>query len=143
MKGLIAIILIGSIVAFFMLRRGETLRFETLSTPSQVIMAAISNLGTHRRWSTVTQGDHNVAFGYRKRPSILLTIILLFFFLLPGIVYLVLGGKHESVNVMISDGPGSHSTVQVTSNGFRGKSAGRSLHKVLTIPATEPAAAGI
>ena len=143
MKDLLAIIFIGSIVTFFMLRRGETLRFETLSTPSQVIMAAVSNLGTHRRWSTVTQGDHNVAFGYRKRPSILLTIILLCFFILPGIVYLVLGGKHESVNVMISNGPGPHSTVQVTSNGFRGKFAGRSLRDVLAIPATEPAAVGI
>jgi hypothetical protein len=124
---LILIVIAGAIAAYFSLKSGETIRFETSSNPRQVTMAAVSVVAGKRRWQTLSQGDGSANFAYRKGPNMLIALIGLFFFLIPGIVYLVLAGKKEALAVNTDDSTPGMTLVQVSSNGWRGKSAGRAL----------------
>ncbi len=124
--------LIGSAVAVVILRRGEALRFETQAAPSQAVMAATASIATSRRWSVTHQTDNAVTFVYAKRPSKLIAFFLLWFFLLPGIVYLVLAGKKEVLTLQLDRSTGT-TVVQLTSNGFRGKSAGRGIRSQIGV----------
>lgn len=49
MTVLILLVVLAAIVAFFMLRSGETLRFETSTEPHRVVMAAVGIVGAKRR----------------------------------------------------------------------------------------------
>jgi hypothetical protein len=53
MSVLIVLILIAAVVAFFILRSGENLRFETSSDPHRVVMAAVGIIGAKRRCADV------------------------------------------------------------------------------------------
>ncbi len=142
MRDLFVLCVVGGIVAHIWLRRGEATRFEMTVDPARVLMAAVGVFGPKRRWSTLTLSGQNASFGGHKSPNGLIAVALLLAFVVPGIVYLLLGGKREEVFVMTAAGPGPHSTVQVTSNGYRGKFAGRLLRKRLAIPAGGPPPAG-
>lgn len=120
------LVLVGCAVAWWKLRSGEALRFETTAQPQQVIMTAVSTVATKRRWATLAQTDNTVTFSYHKGPNKLLAVILFFFFIFPCILYLILAGKKESLSVFVQS-EGGQSIVQATSNGWRGKSAGRAL----------------
>jgi hypothetical protein len=121
---------LGSIVAFCVLRSGETIRFETSTVPRQVVMATVGIVAGRRHWQTLSQGDTGVSFRYHKGPSKLIALVLLLCFLVPGIVYIVLAGKRESLVLHIDDSaPDNMIVVQITSNGFRGKAAGRALRR--------------
>jgi hypothetical protein len=135
MSVLIVLVLIASVVAFFMLRSGENLRFETSSDPHRVVLAAVGIVGAKRRWEIMAQSDRSANFKYHKRPKILVAIILLLCFLIPGIVYVLLAGKRESLVVNIDAGTAGMTVVQITSNGFRGKAAGRTLQRQVSVPA--------
>lgn len=135
MSALIVLVLIAAVVAFFMLRSGENLRFETSSDPHRVVMAAVAIVGAKRRWEIVAQSDRSVTFKYHKRPKIMVAIILLLCFLIPGIVYVLLAGKRESLIVNIDSSTAGMTVVQITSNGFRGKAAGRALQRQVSVPA--------
>jgi hypothetical protein len=135
MSALIVLILIVAVVAFFVLRSGENLRFETSSDPHRVVMAAVGIVGAKRRWQTMAQSDHGANFQYHKGPKVLIAIILLLCFLIPGIVYVLLAGKRESLVLTIDSGTADMTIVQVTSNGFRGKAAGRAIQRRVSVPA--------
>lgn len=122
-----------SIYAYVQMKKGEVLRFETVSTAEQVVMAAVGQVGTARRWATVTQSPTNVAFSYKKRPSLLITFLLAWFFLIPAIVYWTIRSKVESLNTMIVANPSGNTQVQITSNGYQGKSAGRAVRDAVGI----------
>jgi hypothetical protein len=135
MSVLIVLILIAAIVAFFILRSGENLRFETPSDPHRIVMAAVGIIGAKRRWQTMTQSDHGASFRYYKRPNALIATILLLCFLIPGIIYVLLAGKRESLVLTIDSGTVGMTVVQITSNGFRGKAAGRTLQRQVSVRA--------
>ncbi|MGD1058318.1 MAG: hypothetical protein ABR992_13000 [Solirubrobacteraceae bacterium] len=135
MRVLIVLVLIAAVVAFFMLRSGENLRFETSLEPHRVVMATVGIVGAKRRWATVAQTNYSANFRYHKRPKIFVAVILLTCFLIPGIVYLILAGKRESLIVNIDSGTTGMTVVQITSNGFRGKAAGRDLRRQVSVPA--------
>jgi hypothetical protein len=126
--GLLLVIFAAALV--FVGGSGEVLRFETSAVPQEVINAAITAVGTHRRWATLSQTETAVTFGYHRPPSKLLAFILLLIFIVPGIVYLVLAGKRESLSVSATTNE-DRTRVQVTSNGWRGRAAGRALKKQL------------
>ncbi len=142
MRDLLLLFVVGSIAAYVWLRRGEELRFETTAEPDHVMMAAVGVFGTKRRWSILSLTDHNASFAYHKSPNWLIALLLLMLLLVPGIVYLILGSKREDVFVMTVAGPGPHVTVQVTSNGYRGKFTARALRRRLEIPADTPRLSG-
>jgi Ca2+/Na+ antiporter len=135
MSTLIVLILIAAVFAFFMLRSGENLRFETSSDPHRVVMAAVGIVGAKRRWQTMAQGPHGANFQYHKGPNVLVALVLLLCFLIPGIVYILLAGKRESLVVNIDSATTGMTVVQVTSNGFRGKGAGHALRRQVSLPA--------
>src|SRR5688500_16208482 len=97
MGTLITLVFIGAVVAFFVMRRGEALRFETHAFPGQVVMAATATIAVGKRWSVAHQSEYSVTFTYVKPPSKLIALIGLMFFFVPGLVYLVLAGKHETL----------------------------------------------
>jgi hypothetical protein len=133
---IILVLVVGAAVtAFFMLRSGENLRFETSLDPHRVVMTTVGIVAAKRRWATVAQTNYNANFRFHRRPKILVAIILLSFFVIPGIVYVVLAGKRESLIVNIDSGTTGMTVVQITSNGFRGKAAGRDLKRQVGIPA--------
>jgi hypothetical protein len=142
MTWLILLVLVGSVVGFVMLKRGETLRFETPSTPRQVTMASVGLVATKRRWQTLSQGDGSANFVYHKGPNKLIALIGLLFFLVPGIVYIVLAGKKEALSVNTDDSTVGMTVVQVASNGFRGKFAGRALRAQLGVAPASLATTG-
>ncbi len=135
MSVLIILILIAAVVAFFVLRSGEALRFETSADPHRVIMAAVGIVGAKRRWQTMSQSTHGANFQYHKGPNVLIALILLLCFLVPGIVYILLAGKRESLVVNVDSATAGMTVVQVTSNGHRGKVAGRALRRQVSLPA--------
>ena len=91
------LVLIASIVVFFLLRSGENLRFESSSDPRRIVMAAVAIVATKRHWQVMAQSDAGASFRYHRRPKALVAVVLLFFFLIPGIVYMLLAGKRESL----------------------------------------------
>jgi hypothetical protein len=126
---LLLCVCLGSIVAFRMLRSGETIRFETSAVPRQIVMAAVGIVAGRRHWQTLSQGDTGASFRYDRGPNKLIALALLLCFLVPGIVYLVLAGKRESLALYIDDSLPGMTVVQLTSTGFRGKAAGRALRR--------------
>jgi len=134
MSVLILLILIAAIVLFFMLRSGENLRFETCADPHRVVMAAVGIVAAKRRWQTMDQSDRGASFRYNKQPNPIVAIALLLFLVIPGIVYLVLASKRESLILTIDPPKPGIAVVQVTSNGFRGKFAGRALQRQVSLP---------
>lgn len=133
MSVLILLIVIAAVVLFFMLRSGENLRFETCADPHRVVMAAVGIVAAKRRWQTMDQSDRGASFRYHKQPNPILAIVLLLFLLIPGIVYLVLASKRESLILTIDPATPGIAVVQVTSNGFRGKFAGRALQRQVSL----------
>lgn len=133
------LIVIGCAYAWWKLRSGEALRFETTAAPQQVIMTAVSVVGTKRRWAVLAQTDTGVTFSYHKGANKFLAFILFLFFILPCILYLILAGKKESLAVQAHQ-QGNQTMVQATSNGWRGKSAGRALRAQLGVASGTAAA---
>jgi hypothetical protein len=126
------LVFVGAIVALVMLRKGEALRFETQAAPSQVIMAATAAVGTGKRWSVAHQTDSSVTFNYVKGANKLIALIGILFFFVPGIVYLILAGKKETLSFMIDRSTGN-TLVQATSNGYKGKFAARGVRTQLGV----------
>ncbi len=129
------LILTASIVAFLLLRSGENLRFESPADPRRIVMAAVAIVATKRHWQVIAQSEGGVSFRYHRRPKALVAVVLLFFFLIPGIVYVALAGKRESLLLNIYSDETGTTVAQLSSNGFRGKFAGRALARQVSVRA--------
>ena len=125
----------AGIVVFLLLRSGENLRFESPSDPRRIVMAAVAILATKRHWQVITQSQDSASFRYHRRPKALVAVLLLFFFLIPGIVYMALAGKRESLLLNIYGDETGMTVAQLSSNGFRGKFAGRALARQVSVRA--------
>jgi hypothetical protein len=139
---LLLLVLVGGAAAIVG-GRGGVLRFETSAAPAEVTATAITLVATHRRWATLSQTESAVTFAYHRPPSKLLAFLLLLCFLVPGIVYLVLAGKRESLSIATTVRD-ERTAVQATANGWRGRQASRALERQLsavipTSPARTPA----
>lgn len=131
---LFLLLLIAAIAGLVILRRGEALCFETAASADQVTMVAVEEVGGKRRWTTLSQAAGSVTFSYYKRPNVLLVLLLAIFVIsIPlAILYVLLAGKRESLSVYSAAVPSGATRVQITSNGWRGKSAGRAIRGGLT-----------
>jgi hypothetical protein len=135
------LVVVFSVILVLVGGPGEVRRFETSASPQEVINAAITVVGTHRRWATLAHTEGAVTFGYHRPPSKLIAFLLLLCFIVPGIVYLVLAGKRESLSVSATEQAG-RTAVQATSNGWRGRAAGRELEKQLAV-IVQPTSGGV
>lgn len=136
---LFLLIIGGTIFAFIKLRSGEVLRFETTSAQRQVTMAVTGIVGAKRKWATLSQGDGSAQFVYAKKPNwlivILLAITLIGFPI--AVLYALLAGKKEALSINTESTGPDMTVVQIASNGWRGKGAGRALRSQLGLaPAT-------
>jgi hypothetical protein len=129
------LVLTASGIAFSLLRSGENLRFETPAEPRRIAMAAVAIVATKRDWQVMAQSDDGASFRYHRRPNAPIAVFLMFFCLIPGIVYLVLAGKRESLVLNIYGDKAGTTVAQLTSNGFRGKFAGRALAQQVSVRA--------
>jgi hypothetical protein len=142
---LIWIFIIAAIVGLILLRRGEKLQFVTRATSHQVTMAAVGEVGAKRRWTTLTQGAGTVTFTYFRRPSyIILFLLLLFIATIPlAILYAIMARRHEALSVYAAPGDNGETYVQIVSNGWRGKGAGRAIQGQLGVVAAPTAAPAV
>ncbi|HEV7938484.1 MAG TPA: hypothetical protein VGP18_10735 [Solirubrobacteraceae bacterium] len=129
------LIAIASIVVFFLLRSGENLRFETPVDSRHIVMATVAIVATKRHWQVMVQSDDGASFRYHRRPKALVALVLTVCFLIPGIVYMVLAGKRESLVLNIYSDKTGMTIAQLTSNGFRGKAAARALARQISVQA--------
>ena len=140
MGGVIAIAVLAciafAIYAVVVLAKGEILRFESLASPDEVVMASVGQVGTSRGWATVTQTPTNVALNYVRQASPVVLIVGFLFCgigLIPALAYYWLMSKKESLNVMIGDTPTGNTRIQITSNGWKGKRAGQALRDAVGV----------
>lgn len=132
---LILLGLIASVVVYIMLRKGENLRFETPTDPRRIVMAAIAIVATKRHWQVMAESENGASFRYHRRPNPYVAVVLLLIFVIPGIVYMVLAGKRESLLLNVYSDEAGMTVAQITSNGFRGKFAGRALAQQVSVRA--------
>ena len=120
------------------------MRFVTTSRPEQVTMTAVAEVASKRRWTTLTQGAGTVTFSYYKGPNKLLVFLLIIVVIsIPlAILYIILARKHESLSVYAHASDGNVTQVQITSNGWRGKSASRAIRNRLAVK-TDAAVAAV
>lgn len=135
MSVVIVLILIAAIVAFFVLRSGENLRFETSSDPHRVVMAAVGIIGAKRRWQTMAQSDHGANFLVPQETQRAGSHHPAAVFPDPWHRLRAARRQRESLVLTIDSGTAGMTVVQVTSNGFRGKTAGRALQQQVSVPA--------
>lgn len=138
MEALVILLLVvgGSLLLYRRLNAGEVLCFETFATPRQATMAAVGIVAVRRRWMTLGQDEGSATFAYYDGPSKLLLVPLLLLFLLPGAVYWIVAARNEALAVRARRPAPGMTVVEVSSHGWRGKSAGRELRAQLGLAAT-------
>jgi hypothetical protein len=92
----------------FMIWRGMagTASLDTAMSAGDVVHHAVRVM-TMRNWTMTSQTATAATFTRTKKPSALVALILMLFLLIPGIIYLVLGGKTFSLSVstrIVGDG---------------------------------------
>ena len=129
MSAIVVLLLIASVAVLFLrLRSGETLSFETTADPQRAIAALLSLLAAKRHWYSVSRSEQGVHFECREGPDALIALVLLLCLLLPGVIYIALTRRRESL--VVSIGAAEAGTfVRVASNGRRGRAVGRALRR--------------
>ena len=134
MDGLIAILVLGAVAAsiyFIAESRGGTETITVNRDPAEIIALAVAQVpgGTaslRSSWMPAGHTDRSASFVYKRRASILLAFFLLWFFIVPGILYLVFGGKSQTLQVdVLGGGADGMTTVQVASSGAVARRRGR------------------
>lgn len=93
--------------------------------PADIALQTVVQAFTMRGWTVTVQGVGFAAFAKHKNANWLIAIILLLFFIVPGIVYLVLAGRTLTASVNTNMAGPETSSVRLVTNmrGFGGKAA--------------------
>ena len=124
---IILLLLVGLAVVRLKASGGKLVRYETAGSPHQVLLTAVSVLGQRRDWHLVGQNAEGATVRFKRGPNFLVALVLLCFFLLPGVLYLITARKQESMVIMVSRSQSGGTLMQVTANGPYGKAARRTL----------------
>jgi hypothetical protein len=147
------LLLLGTVAASIYLIVESRSGVEAVSVnrdPAEIISLAVAQVpgGTaslRSSWMPAGHTDRSASFVYKRRPSILLAFVLLCCFIVPGILYIVFGGKSQSLQVDVLGGSADGlTTVQVAASGGTARRRGRRfLRQVQGRPltASPPAAA--
>lgn len=134
MEALLILLLLGGVAAsiyFIAESRGGVESATVDRNPTEVISLAVAQVpvGTaslRSSWMPAGHAERSASFVYKRRPSILLAFLLLWLFVVPGILYIVFGGKSQTLQVDILSTPGEGATlVQVASTGGVARRRGR------------------
>jgi hypothetical protein len=151
--GPIEMLVLGAVAASIYLIAESRGGVETITVnrdPAEIIALAVAQVpgGTasfRSSWMPAGHTDRSASFVYKRRPSILLAFILLCFFIVPGILYLVFGGKSQTLQVDVLGGSSDGlTTVQVAASGGTARRRGRRFLKQVhgrSLTASPPAAA--
>lgn len=151
--GPLELLLLGAIAASIYLiaeSRGGTETITVNRDPAEIIALAVAQVpgGTasfRSSWMPAGHTDRSASFVYKRRASILLAFFLLWFFIVPGILYIVFGGKSQTLQVDVLGGSADGlTTVQVAASGGTARRRGRRFLNQIgdrALPASEPAAA--
>jgi len=122
---LIVVLLLGAVAAsiyFIAESRGGVESATVSRDPAEIISLALAQIpgGTasfRSSWMPAGHSERSASFVYKRRPSILVAFALLWFFILPGILYLVFGGKSQTLQVDVLGAESGATTVQVAASG--------------------------
>lgn len=141
MDNFLIILVIGAIVALLVWigiqKRGIHIEVDTPSPPEHVRAAVVSVMGRKRSWAVVADGGTTISYQFKTKPNILIAFILLWFFLIPGIIYLVVGGQNETFTASVFETGASESTrrVQLVANGAQGRKLAKKVRSQLAVVA--------
>lgn len=122
----ILLALIGGGFWYFLKTRGGSKQAVKTTWPSaQVIRQAVQEIGAERRWVVTGHTQDFVTFTRSGKTSWLLAFILLWFAIIPAILYLVLSGKSQTLTINVFAEPDGATSVQMSFNGTRAASRGR------------------
>lgn len=106
--------------------RGRVFETRALVPPQSVGMTATAVIGGQRHWHVVGQTEGQTIFRYERKPNAFAALLLLFLFVIPGIVYLLVAGERETLTVTaLADNDDETAAVQIATNGVRSKAAAR------------------
>lgn len=132
--GPITVLVLGAVAASVYLiaeSRGGVDTVTVNRTPTEIISLAVAQVpgGTaslRSSWMPAGHTDRSASFVYKRRPSILLALVLLCLFIVPGILYLAFGGKSQTLQVDVLGGSSDGlTTVQVAASGGTARRRGR------------------
>ena len=109
----------------------KPLQLEVPGSPRQVLMTVVADVGRRRHWHLVSQGNDGATFRFYKGPNMLLALGLMVCFVLPGLVYLIISRKSETLTVMVGPAANSQTKVQITANGGYGRGVAKQLERRL------------
>lgn len=98
---------------------------KTTMPASQIIRQAIQEIGTERRWTAAGHSQDYASFAYKRHASCLISILLSFLFLLPGIIYFLMWRKTQMLSINVFPEPDGTSSVQVSGSGGSATARGR------------------
>jgi len=108
----------------------------TISTPKEVLNSAATFFLGKGKWNIAYQTEDTLVLRHRPGPSIPLGCLLLFFMILPGVLYLLLAkGGESSLTIWVSP-EGSATSVKIDWSGQEWRDIA---HKFLdTLPEASP-----
>lgn len=130
MDGFWVLVILGIAVAmvWWAIQQGQAgnLTFEASQNPMSVIQAAIHSFST-KGWTTTSQGPNAVTFSLTQTPGCLITLFLLCFGIIPGLLYWIAAKRTLSLSITARSvsGQPERSAVQIGWNrngGGRGPS---------------------
>lgn len=122
----ILLALVGGVFWYFLKMRGDGKQaVKTSWPPAQVIRQAVQEIGAERRWVVTGHTEDYVTFTRTGKTNLLLAFVLLWFFIIPAILYLVLSGKSQTLTFSVFAELDGATSVQMSSNGKKAESRGR------------------
>lgn len=94
---------------------------EVPMPPNEVLMTVVAEVGSRHHWNLVSQDNNSATFRFYKGPNLLIAVGLMVFFILPGLVYLMISRTNESLSVMVSLTANNKTKVQLVANGGYGR----------------------
>jgi len=110
--------------------RGGVDTAGTARAPEEIINLALAmipggTMSVRSSWMPTSSTGSSAGFVYKRRASILVAVALFFCFIVPAILYLVFGGKNQSLQINVLAGVDGRNTVQVSSSGAVARRRGR------------------
>lgn len=127
--------IVGLLVWIAIQKRGIHVEIDT-AAPSEHVRATVTSvMGRKRSWTLVADGGTTLSYQYRTKPNVLVAFILFWFFIIPAIIYLFVGGQNETLTASIFDPGGGAATrrVQIVANGQVGRKLARKIRSQLAV----------
>lgn len=127
--------IVGLLVWIAIQKRGIHLDVSTISPPEHIRATVISVMGRKKAWSIVADGGTTISYQYRTKPNVLIAFLLFWFFIIPAIIYLVVGGQSETLTISIFDPVDNAPSrrVQIVANGQVGRKLALKVRKQLAV----------